>query len=270
MRKIFFGVGWILATLGLACQSGAGGGSWLGFFGKPTEEWTILCREFHGAFHHQHCEQFATTLRRTPQIRSRDVRVHHEEIQQVSRLYYGSYRRVVNIQTNERTTPEKMVRDLRLIHELADEQGTRYFLTARLTQAIRRAEGPAAWALARAPGTYSLQIAVFFPEGDFREPQKAAVELVKDLRKEGYDAYYYHDEVKSIVTVGSFDDSAVITLRDSTRRMSPEVEAFTRSDPRFRQNYVNGKPRVQHVVGADGSDMRIKSPSFLVRIPKAP
>lgn len=242
-------------VLAAACQSGGGGGRSM-FSSRPTEDWTILCYEFNAEPHRNHCEQVADTLRRTPDIRADEVWCAHDDVSLISRLYYGRYRISVDPQSRSPQVPEGMRRDFELVCTLGDDQQRRLFGQARMVPMV---DAPQAehteWALIRAKGTFSLQVAVFQADSEFSQPRQAAVELVEELRKEGHEAYYHHGTVMSMVTVGTFGPGA--TMKSS------EVATVRRSDPRFEHNYINGQVRTTIVNG-----LRVPSQSFLVRIPE--
>jgi len=262
IRLIFSttGIGILLFGLLGGCQSSSGGGRFL-LSSKIREEWTVLCREFSGPAHRQHCLAFADSLRRTPGIKASKVRCEHDNLEQASRLFYGSYYREVDPKTNRLSTPQELRSDIALIQDLGDESGQRYFFYAKKVPIVKKSTGPREWDLRHARGVYTLQIAVFFPERNFTEVQKAAIEYTRSLRKEGLEAYYYHGPIKSIVTVGAFDDSAVIEHR-GVRKYSQEILALQqREECKF--NYENGQKRVKIVRGEK------KEPfSFLVKIPR--
>ncbi len=247
------------------CESGGrSSGGFQGFARRQTEEWTILCAELTGPFHRDNCLALADSLRATPGIRSGDVRCDHDTTNESSRLYYSKYRRTRHPRTNRLDTPKRLRNDMFLIFDLADDQKRRIFGDARAVRYIQP-EGLALrqWALTNAPGMYSLQIAVFYPEGDFTGSRKLAGQFVAELRGEGHEAYYHHEEVMSMVTIGSFDESAVITRKDGTIYLSEEVLRLQASDPRFKYNYQNGR-----VINKKLDDLKVGSPSFLVRIPR--
>jgi hypothetical protein len=66
-----------------------------------------------------------------------------------------------------------------------------------------------------------------------------------------------------MVTVGTFDESALIPTESGTPMLSSEVRALQTSDPRFKHNYENG-----HVVTKRLNGQKFPSRSFLVRIPR--
>ena len=248
------------------CESGGGGGSrpiFQGIARRQTEVWTILCTELTGPFHRENCLAFADSLRATPDIHPGDVRCEHDTIKESSRLYYSKYRRKRHPKTNKLDTPKRLRNDMFLIFNRADDRNRQMFGAARAVRYIQPV-GLALrqWALTNAPGSYSLQIAVFRPEGEFTESRTLAGQFVAELRGEGHEAYFHHGEAMSIVTIGSFDESAVITREDGTIRLSEEVLRLQTGDPRFKYNYENGR-----VITKKLDDKKYGSPSFLVRIP---
>jgi hypothetical protein len=236
---------------------------------RASEQWTILCSEFSNQDHRSVCEAFAVTLRNTPGIRAADVSCAHDDIHGTSQLLYGSYTREVEARSKKLSTPPQLVSDMNLLQDLGDDQGRRAFPQVRMIHKGEAFEGPSEWALVNArSGQYTLQIAVFYPEQDFDEPQRAAVEFTRQLRSEGFEAYYHHGAGrKSIVTVGVFGPQATEGMRlDSSTgltRYGPEVENLRKRDPRFQFNHENGRKRSKVVQG-------VKYPpySFLVPIPR--
>jgi hypothetical protein len=251
-------------TLG-GCESGGrSGGSFQGFSRRQTEEWTILCAELTGPFHRDNCRALADSLRATPDIRPGDVRCDHDPTNESSRLYYSKYRRTRHRTTNRLDTPKRLQTDMFIIFDLADDQKRRIFGDARAVRYIQPEDlALRQWALTNAPGTYSLQIAVFYPEGDFTASRKLAGQLVAELRGQGHEAYFHHEEVMSMVTIGSFDESAVITSKEGALQLSAEILRLQAADPRFKYNYQNGR-----VINKKLDDTKYGSPSFLVRIPR--
>lgn len=258
----------VLLALVLAvggCESGGqSSGGFQVFSRRQPEEWTILCTELTGPFHRDNCRALADSLRATPDIRSEDVRCDHDTTKESSRLYYGKYLRTRHPRTNRLDTSKQLRDDMMIIVNLADDQRRRMFGNARTVRYLQP-EGLALrkWALTNAPGMYSLQIAVFYPEGNFTGSRKVAGQFVAELRGEGYEAYFHHEEVMSMVTIGSFDESAVITRKDGSLQLSEEVLRLQAADPRFKYNYENGR-----VLNKKLGDTKYGSPSFLVRIPR--
>jgi hypothetical protein len=207
----------LLAGLGGCLAPGAGQSppglpsrsAWGKAKGMP---WTILCLEVHRESAAPVVEQIAETLKQTPGIRASEVFIRHDP-DGFTRLYYGRYYRKLDSKTGRRPIPEQLRRDLEFVAQLGDEAGRRYFARARTIPEPQPDVGNPEWALTRASGVYSLQVAAFEPTDDFWEFKKAAADYCEWLRKKGYEAYYHHGESCSIVTVGSFGAEAVRPLR---------------------------------------------------------
>ena len=90
---------------------------------------------------------------------------------------------------------------------------------------------------------------------------------IAELRGEGHDAYYHHGDVMTMVTIGSFDESAVIARTDGTVYLSEEVLRLQASDPRFKHNYENGQV-INRKIGSTRGTTKFSNHSFLVRIPR--
>ncbi len=255
-------------VLGGCDSGGRSSGGFQVFTRRQPEVWTILCTELTGPYHRENCLALADSLRATPDIRPKDVRCEHDPVKESSRLYYGKYRRTRHPRTNRLSTSKQLRDDMFILHDLADDQNRRMFSTARAVRYIRPV-GLALrqWALTNAPGSYSLQVAVFYPEGEFTESRKAATQLVAELRGEGHEAYYHHGEIMSMVTIGYFDESAVIERTDGTVHLSEEVLRLQASDPRFKHNYENGQVINRKIDLLEGTT-RFSNRSFLVRIPR--
>lgn len=226
--------------------------------------WTIQCLEFEGPHRVAQGEAVAETLRRTPGVRANEVFL-HEGSGEITRLYYGAYRRPVDPKTGKRTHPEKLRRDLELLRQLGDDAGRRYFLRAIPVRMPMPDVGNPEWNLANVTGAYSLQVAVFEPTDDFGEYKRAGADLCEFLRSKGYEAYYFHANVSSMVTVGVFDQDAVIVNSMGRTTYSPEVQALQR-DELLKYNYINGG--IMRVKNDDG--VLVPVPSALVRIPEHP
>lgn len=89
---------------------------------------------------------------------------------------------------------------------------------------------------------YTLDIAVWddFESGkmSFAQIRRAAEAYAASLRRQGVEAYFYHDELtqRSSVTVGLFDNSAI---NSTSGLYSSQVNEFVR---KFPQRLVNGEP----------------------------
>ena len=126
-----------------------------------------------------------------------------------TRIYYGSYYCQTDPKTGERIFPPQLRHDRLAIMDFGDQQGNRYFPMAQMVPAPAQDPGQPQWDLRRARGVYTLQVAVYYASGQIPDPKKAALDLVRHLRHEGLEAYYFHDETMSIVTVGAFGEDAI-------------------------------------------------------------
>lgn len=206
--------------------------------GSKGAPWAILCLELTGRTRHADIEQFAETLKRTPGIRPGEIFI-HDESDGFSRLYYGKYYRKADAKTGKRLIPADMRKDLDLLRELAGPKGERYFLQSLPVRMPQGDVGNPEWALARANGVYTLQVAAFEPTDDFAEFKQAAADYCEVLRKKGYQAYYHHTPTLSMVTVGSFGEEVLYVGADKRNYYTEEVSRL-QNDELLRYNVVNG------------------------------
>lgn len=225
--------------------------------------WTIRCAEFTGPNGLNVARQLAETLKNTPGIRAKNVLV-MEGSDEVVRLYYGRYRRHTDKKSRKRSMPKKLRQDMDMMRELVDETGHRYFLMSVLVRVPVPDVGNPDWALRNVDGVYTLQVAVFEPTDDFIEYKKGAAAYCALLRKRGYEAYYHHTEVSSMVTVGVFGADATWRGRSGRNIYSREVAELQR-DELMKHNLTNGAIiRVRN----DAKKL-IAVPSYLVKIPES-
>jgi len=253
LRPAFAFAGGLALLLVVGCRGGRG------------EPWTIECMKYSEPGHTEVVDSIADVLRKTPGIDAGKVHVRHDA--EGSALYYGRYLRRIDRLKDERNIPDELKRDIEQVKQLYDDQGRRLFLAARMVPEPLEDVGPEEWNLVNANGEYTLQVGVFFPTTEFHDLKKAAVELVRELRKRGYEAYYYHDKTRSIVTVGTFGPDAV-TVHENRVGYSPRVRALQEKES-FRYNLTNGAIWYNKYQTATGV---VKQPvrSLLVRIPQKP
>ncbi len=225
--------------------------------------WTILCIELQGPYRAQHIERIAETLRRTPGIRAQNVTIMHDR-DGFSRLYYGTYRRRRDRKTGKRAIPKKLATDLKFIKELGAGPGQYMFIGATMMPKPTPDVGNPDWELTSTNAVYSLQVAVFERTDDLWDVKKAAAEFCQMLRDRGYEAYYHHARASSVVTVGSFDEKAVIPHDRGLPTYSREVVELQQQDDLLRYNRLNG--RIYRARDDKGSMVPV--PSRLVRVPR--
>ncbi len=244
----------ILATAVVACFLCVGSGCKTG--GQP---WTIECLELHGEERTQNAEAVAEALRGAGGLNADRVSVTHDDERSV--IYYGRYDRRIDRARGERKIPEQLREDLEHIKELMDDRGRRLFLGARMVPVPWPDVGREAWNLENADGVYSLQVGAFESTPELPNFKEAALAFTTALRDTGYEAYYYHSEALSIVTVGSFGAEAVTDVNGITG-YSHEVYELQEKES-FQYNLTNGS--IWHV-NVDGARAPVRS--LLVPIPK--
>lgn len=229
-------------------------------FGRQQgERYTIQCLELRGPLRFQNTEEIVKVLRRAPGITPSEVSLIHDD--DVSTVFYGTYIRPYDKKTGQLMLSKQTKEDIRLLKELVDERGVHYFLEAKLVPVPTPDIGPPEWDLAGADGKYSLQVAVFYNTPGFDQRKGAALEYVKDLRSRGYQAYYYHGERASMVTVGLFGDDAIVQREDGPH-YNDEVKALQTKEETFLYNLENGRKKYRIEDG-----QRIPVPSLLVHVP---
>ena len=160
----------------------------------------------------------------------------------------------------------------------------RLFNKAMVVPLPEKDVGPPEWDLKNARGVYSLLVAIFNndPEKHYYGRKKIAVAYCKQLREQGFEAYYNHDASQSHVTIGVFPASAVARISAPMgidERMGKRVVRTDRLVVRSRQVKdlqtkfpllaVNG--REEMTIALDPISRvptKVKLKSHLVKIPK--
>jgi hypothetical protein len=256
---------------------GDSGGSLFGHKAGDAEIWTIECNEYTGANSGELADTVATALKKVEGVKADAVRVEHGEDQ--ARVFYGSYSlRYVRAGANKETQVEgdtvielsdEIKRDLRLIRSLAMGEEYPFFSARPIPQPVADV-GPPEWDLRNAKGIYTLNVGVTYNTPTLHNFKEAAVEWVKALREQGYQAYYYHspDGMKTSICVGTFGDDALVTGPDSKTQYSEAVQAM-RNQADFQYNLENGLRIFRKAVNPDtGQVERMPNWSFLVKIPE--
>ena len=121
----------------------------------------------------------------------------------------------------------------------------------------------AQWDVVNAKGKYTLQIGIFYNTPTFHARKEAAEEYVKLLRQDGFPAYFRHEEARSFVFVGDFDESDMIKT-PAGYQIGPRVERLIKQrEEEFRHTLENGY-RIRRKM-PDGQ--MIVPPSILVPVP---
>ena len=254
-----------MLILSAGCQQTSEGQWELKSWGPPEQDkgepWTILCLETYGPEGRRPVELLADALRKTQGLKPDSVRV--ADVGDTHRLYYGTYYRQRDANTGEYRIPPELRRDMSYIRELASGPSYPFLLCLPVPQESDQV-GPPEWDLRRAPGDFTLLVAVY---ADMPERREAAVEHVRLLREQGEEAYYYHYMSKSHVCVGSFVDSSGDTSGRGVPRIDdPALRQARRKHPDFIYNgqYISNVNRDS----AGNITSKTRQPTRLVRIPK--
>ncbi len=239
------GVSIFAIAMGVGCQ-------------QTGEPWTIEVIRLDDAGHRRSAEDVSRSLKQTPGMRAEDVYIVEKD--DFSSVYYGHYYRKIDRTTGDRHIPDALRNDLKLIKDLGIAGSSPLFLHARMTPEVQPDVGRPEWNLRNANGVYTLQVAVFFPTEDVTQYKELAVAYVKQLREKGYDAYYYHADAKSIVTVGIFGQEAAYRTGGKVD-YSPAVRSLQRKE-HFAYNLNNGRRWF-----ARSGEKRAPVRSLLVKIP---
>ncbi|MFQ5490656.1 MAG: hypothetical protein ACE5GE_08035, partial [Phycisphaerae bacterium] len=213
LRTCFGPVLMAWAVLGLGCTMQSGDSR--GWFAPQGERWTIQCVEFQGPGCERNVRQVAAALKRSPGVDAKKVWVQAQTDKAC--LYYGTYYRKVDPETRVRKPSPELAADLAMLRDLVDDEGRRFFMGARRVPAPSTTAGHAAWDLRRVDATYTLQVGVYYNDAKLHDRQKAAVEKCRQLRSQGFEAYYFHGDTCSMVTVGAFGPEAVLDPRGQVR-----------------------------------------------------
>jgi hypothetical protein len=188
-------------------------------------------------------------------------RVFVEQGSQRSRVFYGRYERLANSQTGEFDMPAELRADASLIKELAVE-GEHYFIESRMMPTPKPNVGDSEWDIANNSGSYTLRVAIFYPQAGFSDWKLAAAEYCKELRDRGHPAYYRHGDFSSEVCVGSFGDDALVKTRKQGVLVTvpgPDVQTLQAKE-NFRYELWNMKTL------ADAGDSRLMRASHVVPV----
>ena len=230
--------------------------------------WAVVLGTFAGE---NHSAQAQAALQQMRQISSELSRARVESRERGSMVVYGRY---------DGPEDQRAQRDLARIREITWEGqpifGRSFISRVRSERATATSRGDNPHTLAAArrqyPNTnplYSLQVAVW---GDFdsggrislADIQRQSEAYARELRSQGYEAYFHHDPDKrlSIVTVGLFGRNAIDA---ETGLFSSDVEFIKRN---FPAHLINGE-EIQEPIDQrrPGRGTRTQKP-FLVQVPR--
>jgi hypothetical protein len=184
--------------------------------------WTIVCASFTGPGHMEQAKRFKEQM--VQQTRMADFYVVHNPDH--STLYYGYYREI-----DPKADAKEAARaaaDRRTMADFTNAASGERLFRAVLLVAMEEADpiAPPEWNLVSAKGYWSLQVAAF---RDNARRKEAAVEAVRDLRKQGYEAFFFHGPAVSSVCIGAFPKTSVV-IDDGPEKVSPEADVLVAPD----------------------------------------
>lgn len=238
--------------------------------------WSIRCITISGADGARVARAYAEALRKAPGFKPELVRVFGDA--SGGSVYYGEFRRRYDRRSKSETFSPDPVPVLNELRRLTlGGQDIWPFELATLAALPAGADPEAKWLLREAPGHWSLQVAVFYNDGEFQERRRAAEEYCKLLRDQGEEAYVDHGDVHSIVALGAFPREAIQTFQ----RRNPLTGILEVSErivdgrmlelqKKFPHNLHNGATFYE-VSRNPRTGRRVREPhtSFVVRIPRA-
>lgn len=249
-----------LAALSAGAAAGCKDGQ--GLFGSQTqtvdpaevpdsEGYTILLTSF---VRRDHVRRAVSSKEKTATVTGwKDLLVVHEADR--SQLYRGRY-----------STVKEAAGPLEAARRWRSPMGLAPFESAIVVKRKGEGVGPPEWDLASATGWYTVVVGEFFNCSGPDSPvivthrKELAVANCRDLRKQGYEAFYAHGPTKSVVTIGNFprrayrmeqapDGAAIAVLVDENlKRIMKEwpklavngyEEIVTVPDPKTGQ-YIKG------------------------------
>ncbi|MDD4888841.1 MAG: hypothetical protein PHU85_02835 [Phycisphaerae bacterium] len=257
----------------------------------PTGQWVVILDAFVGPARQQRADNLKNKL---VARKWSGIGILHDSESHKSFVYYGPFKYGPQL--------DKALKDVRAYREVG---GARIFpLAYQMELPPPNPPAPPEHNLFAAPRNafWSLQIAHFVDSGPSNPAtkmmvlpasfnrKKAAVEACADLRKQGYEAYYYHGQKMSLVTIGAFPADAFRFIDDPRKpryeKYEPETDTYTdprvaairdkkilsadgKEDQPFRYNLENGLKVIRVDRLLDGRVVRRPWPSFLVEIPRA-
>lgn len=119
-----------------------------------------------------------------------------------------------------------------------------------------------AWNAKHYPGMYTLQIG-YYDENFGDDFRLAAEKAVRTLRDAGEQAFYYHGNGLSMVTIGLFSDQDFV-MQETTPgvRVQAYGPAITAVQKRYPKHLSNGRTIIEYNAGQKTGDQE----SFIVRI----
>lgn len=251
---LWAGVVWALGAGG--CDGGPVGP--LGIGSSRDASFTILLCRLGGPNHAAEAEAYRDKVAAASGWGDLYV-VHKDEL---SELYLGKY-----------VSRAKAESDLKKTSKWRDAEGATPFMRALVMPLPPMQVGPAEWNLLRTSGVFTVAVAEFYDVPEAIPPyvgrRDFAVQCCRELRSQGYEAYYYHGPVKSIVGIGSFPESAYPTVnKDGVLTRVARDERIHTILKKFPDLAVNGRQEIYVVRSGSGKSAKLATASYVMEIPR--
>jgi hypothetical protein len=154
-----------------------------------------------------------------------------------SLVFYGYYKNVVDAKDPDAIRARA---DRTKIDNFVDKKTKQRPFAAAVFQSLDSPDpaAPAEWNIINTKGVYTLQIAVY--KGS-PERKQAAVDAVREARKLGHEAYFFHGDNASLVCIGSFPLSSVrindVKMNNNGDQMQPLMVVPPTNDPSLQKQY---------------------------------
>ena len=169
---------------------------------SPDSRFTLLCSIFTGPGHYKRAEEMKAKLAAASNLAG----FYLVRGDGQTTIYHGFYREFEA--ANNPAAAAIAQADKRAIESALDPAGMTIVRNAIFVpMESPDPVAPPEWDLRNAKGFYSLQIAAY---KDHPDRKQAAVDSVRDMRKAGIDAYFFHGPTTSSVCVGAWPKEAVV------------------------------------------------------------
>lgn len=212
---------------------------------QTTDKWTILIKSLDGAGHYEQAQQLVQRMRSEAHLpdlwlQNRDNQTH---------IFRGLY---ANPNDPAARSDLRQTRMIKLADKLSLGSSQLMPLGAAAQGAVDALD------LRQHPGVYSLQIG-YYDETFGKDFRKAAEQSARALREQDdVEAYYYHGQHRSMVTIGLFTDED-FEQQGVQRVYGRHIKALQEKYP---FNLGNGRTIIQTVGGKKAGEQT----SFLVRV----
>ena len=219
---------------------------------------TIYCRDFTGPSHANIAERVRQQVQEVSGLK--DFYLVRGEARTV--LYYGFYTTLDP--AVDRGEADRARADRRSIEALVDARTNARLFPAAIFEPLEPPDppAPADWDLRNAKGYWTLLVATYAGAANYKQ---AAVDSVRDARKQGYEAYFLHKDNQSHVCIGSWPASAIKRgtsmlevnrekeQRGEVNPFAPPIKVLSVGpmDPRWQQLKEQGWPLELYEVRAE-------------------